>query len=314
MKKYFSLTMLLAMVLTFVSTMPAQAALDATYPYIFLDYNQQVAGRGNGEGWTTAAAIWADGEGVDGTGALKITDKNHNANDTLGSMNLLDKQSITRDTYTISGWVKVVHADKYDANGNKIDENGDGKTDQWEFIDDLRLGTVLYYGYNNNGSAGSEYATNFSTIPVSGLGDGKWHYFTQTYSQGTFTGLSASRTYDWTTNIASQFQFRFLTNQQTDQRFFTVLQGFNRYMPDGVTGTDQRGELLYYIDDYQYTPVVADTIVDGSVPVVTLTSPASLASNIVGDTVNVSWNHTPSNSAVSSKVVIRVFKKVLAGS
>lgn len=313
MKKYFSLTMLLAMVLTFVSAMPAQAALDATYPYIFLDYNQQVASRGSGSGWTTATAIWADGQGVDGTGALKIEDRNHNSNDTLGTMNLLDKESITRDTYTISGWVKVIHADKYDADGNKIDENGDGKTDQWEFIDDLRLGTILYYGYNNNGSAGTEYATNFSAIPVSGLSDGKWHYFTQTYAQGTFTGMTG-KSYDWTTSKPSQFQFRFLTHSGTDQRFFQVFKGFNRYLPGTTTDTDQRGELLYYIDDYQYTPVVADTIVDGSVPVVTLTSPDSLASNVVGDTVNVSWSHTPSNSAVSSKVVIRVFKKVLAGS
>ncbi|MBO5930501.1 MAG: hypothetical protein J6Q27_04330, partial [Clostridia bacterium] len=114
MKKYFSLALLMAMVLTLVSTVPAQAALDDTYPYIFFDYNQETAGKGSGSGWNTMITSWADGMGVDGTGAMKVVDRN-NSNDTVFNKNLLDKESISRDSYTISGWVKVVHADKYNA-------------------------------------------------------------------------------------------------------------------------------------------------------------------------------------------------------
>ena len=86
MKKYFSLTLLLAIALTSVSAMPAQAVLDSTYPYIFRDYNQNADGAGNG-------ATWAEGEGVAGTGALKITDRKQ-GNDDFESLPILDKESI----------------------------------------------------------------------------------------------------------------------------------------------------------------------------------------------------------------------------
>ena len=158
MKKYFSLTLLLSMVLTLVSTIPVQAALDGTdplddtYPYIFLDYNTSVTTKTNGEGLTIAKAEWASGKGVGGTGALKVTDRNHNVNDPLVLPTLQDKESIQRNAYTISGWVKLVHTKKLDLQGNTIDENQDGKPDQWEFKSGPNLGVVLQYGYKENGS------------------------------------------------------------------------------------------------------------------------------------------------------------------
>ncbi len=316
MKKYFSLTMLLAMVLTLVSTVPAQAALDATYPYIFLDYNQQVATKGAGTAPFIAKSEWAENEGVGGTGALKVTDRNHSLNDdSLSVSTLLDKESITGGSYKISGWVKFVSANKLNSDGTTIDGNLDGNPDQWELIDDLRFGTVLEYGYKNNG-VDTLYRSARINVKTPGLSDHRWHYFEQEYVQVAnpgapyekafcFTDDGRNYPYDWTTGINTNFSLRFLSNASSDSRFYKVFK-------DSTT-SDCNGELIYYLDDFQYIPVVSDTVTDGSVPIVALTSPATLVSNLVDETVNISWNHTPSNAATSSKVVVRVFKQIVAG-
>lgn len=333
MKKYFSLTMLLAMVLTLVSTVPAQAALDNTYPYIFLDYNTSVDQIEKTEGTygTTAVAEWAESKGVGGTGALKITDRNHNRNDgDLVTSNLLDKESITRDSYKISGWVKLVHANKLDTDGNII--NGeDGKPAQWELTNDVTFGTVLNYGYTGGGT-NTYSATKFSNIStpsdLTQLTGGKWYYFEQTYTKDvdTFTSQTASGTtytYDWTTSKNTNFQFRFL-GKTSDSRFFQIFDGFYRYLIGSENShsssgnTEHRGELLYYVDDYQYIPVVSDTLVDGSVPVVTPINSKEIDTFFVDDTIHISWGHTPTstdfvNTVTDSKVVVRVFKEVKAG-
>ena len=70
------------------------------------------------------------------------------------------------------------------------------------------------------------------------------------------------------------------------------------------------------LDDFQYIPVVSETAPTGTVPVVDITSQATLAENFVDETVNISWNHTPSsvgiNTVTESKVVVRVFKQISA--
>lgn len=311
MKKYFSLTLLLAMVLTLVSTVPVQAALD-NYPYIFLDYNEEIDSvTKKKDGVTVAKAVWASGKGVGGTGALKITDRN-NANDALVESTLLDKESITRDSYKVSGWVKFVSANKLDPDGTTIDENQDGKPDQWGLVPNLKFGTVLTYGYKDNGVDTSYATTNFSNISTLDVTNGQWHYFEQTYRHGvdSFTADNPNSDpiqypYDWTTTKPTKFTFRFLT-QYCSSKFDDIFNGFKNN-PD-----NRGGELIYYLDDYQYIPDVSKELDDGSVPVVTLAGPTTLEENFVGETVNISWDYTSTDIAVESKVVVRVFKKISA--
>ncbi len=333
MKKYFSLTLLLAMVLTLVSTIPAQAALDNTYPYVFLDYNASVGAKGNGNEPFVAKSEWAENEGVGGTGALKVTDKNKLNDDNLATAVLKDTESIKRDSYKISGWVKFVSANKLDAQGNTI-LGSDGNPEQWEFktpLTNLRLGVNFTYNLNPSGTFTSGRNAVGAITPD--LTDHKWHYFETEFVQQNVSSANTTPNYakafpftdhgkpaasggtypyDWTVNETANFGIRFISNAGSSSQFKDIFNGFD--------ANAHQGELICYLDDFQYTPYVSATTMDGSVPVVTINGGStSLASNIAGETVNISWTHAATNTGITnvkdngSKVVVRVFKKVFAG-
>ncbi len=306
MKKYFSITLLLAVVLTFVSTVPAHAAANMNYldslagddyPYLYYDFNTEFSSSGTANDASTISR--AEGEGIGGTDALLIT---HSMDGNHGLLNpyFLDQGIILDSAYKLSGWIRFDKALKLDAEGNTIGTYTLNSAGQAFTV------AIEYKGTNASGGLQDSWQTNYVKQTIPNFNDGKWHYIEKQFPGGALNarGVTYFKNPDRIPNL------QFILSHSQDGKNAAKLEE----LLTGYTAGTSKAKLSWYMDDLIYEPVVAANAPAGSVPVVSAISAPS--SNIAGETATFSWIHTPSDAAITgetvtaSKVIVRTLVKV----
>jgi len=155
MKRYLSMAVILGLVLSFLSTIPAAAA---TNPYIHETFETETS-------VTTSFAEWRETEGLDGTGAMYA---NYTSNgDQIYQVKLSDGAAIHNKDIKISGWIKL------DTTKTK-----------------LKDATIYLYLFNQSGRGYSSVGN--ASADLASLNAGNWVYFEKVINwTGGFTDADA---------------------------------------------------------------------------------------------------------------------------